>query len=313
MFAVIWLISLPVSVFFDIIDTFKIEAKYGFNKTTAKTFILDFIKETLLMNVVVLMGLLSLFMFLHNAFGNAVFVAFIFVMAAFMLFMVLLSPLLLRVFNKLTLLEDGALKDRATALCEAIGYPAKRIFVMDTSKRTTKANAGFSGFGKKRVMVLSDNLIEKFTEDEVISVIAHEIAHSKKRHIFRQTPLRFLSFALILGIAYFVVNSEAMSQAFGFDEINAAFGLFITMAIASPVFILLSVPMQSLSRKHEYEADVFSVRYAGKEAAVSAMKKIGRVNYANLTPHPFVVKLTYSHPTLSQRIGAMEVAEGEAL
>lgn len=306
MFASAWLIALPVSLVFEAIGTFKIEAKYGFNKTSAKTFIADIVKSALLNGVLINLGLLSLFMMLHGILGNMVFIAFFFVLAGFIMIYIFFSSLFIRIFNKLTPMEEGSLKDKVVALCKEIGYPVKRIFVIDGSRRSTKANAFATGFGKGRTIALYDTLIEKFTEDEVLCVTAHELGHAKKRHILKMMPFFLIGFVMLLALAYFVVNSEAVALAFGFTEINPAFGMFIMMVIFSPIMLLFMIPLTAFMRRNEFEADSFEVKYVGKDPAISAMKKIGRVNYANLTPHPLVVKLTYSHPPIDQRIRAME-------
>jgi len=310
MFAVIWLIGLPISTIFDAIGTFKIEAKYGFNKSSVGTFIGDIIKSAIISGVVFGLGLLSLFLFLHGLLGNGVFISFIFVAVVLILAIRLLSPLLIRVFNKLTPLEDGPLKDRITALSEEAKFPIKRVFSVDGSRRTTKANAFFAGMGKSRTIGLYDNLINDFTEDEVIYVLGHEIGHSKLKHMLRRMHLMFAIFVPILALAYFAVNAESVSLAFGFYELNVAFGLYIGMALAMPVIVFLRWPSNAVSRKHEYEADAYGIQFTGAEPGVTAMKKLGKLSYSNLTPHPFVVSMTYSHPPISQRIAAMEGKEG---
>ena len=306
MFAMVWLIELPFSAIFGAIGTFKIEAKYGFNKSSVGTFLGDMVKETILSDIIISLGLLSLFMLLHGILGNGVFIAFILVVAVVMVIIRFLNPLIVRVFYKLTPLEDGSLKDRVMALsCEA-DFPIKRVYMVDGSKRTTKANAFFTGLGKSRIIGLYDNLINEFTEDEVIYVLAHEIGHAKKKHMRRTLPLSLFSFLPMLAMAFFVVNAESVSLAFGFYELNVAFGLFIGMALAMPFFVFLRWPSSALSRRHEYEADAYGVQFTGVEPAVSALKKLGRLAFSNLTPHPFVVSMTYSHPPINQRIETLE-------
>jgi len=305
MFAVVWLIALPIGTIFDAIGTFKIEAKYGFNKSTVGTFFGDMLKSAIVEGVIFNLGLLSLFLLLHGLLGNGVFIAFIFVVAALVVLIMFLNPLLVRIFNKLTPLEDGPLKDRVMALSHEADFPVKRVFSVDGSKRTTKSNAFLTGLGKSRTVGLYDNLINDFSEDEVIYVLGHEIGHAKLKHMLRRLPLICLNFLPVLALAFFVVNSEGISLAFGFSELNVAFGLYIGMILSGPILMLLQWPSNALSRKHEYEADAFGVKFTGSEAGISAMRKIGRLNFANLTPHPFVVKVGYSHPPLCQRIAAM--------
>jgi len=310
MFTIVWLMGQPISIFFDAIDTFKIEAKYGFNKSTVGTFIGDIIKGAVLNGVIFSLGLLSLFLLLYGLMGNGVFIAFVFVMAAVVLLITLIYPYLMRIFNKLTPLEDGPLKERISALSREADFPIKRVYSVDGSRRTTKSNAFFAGMGKSRTIGLYDNLINDFTEDEVIYVLGHEIGHAKKKHMLRRMPLVLAVFLPILALAFFVVNSESVSLAFGFYELNVAFGLYIGMALAMPVVMLLQWPSNALSRKHEYEADAYGVQITGVEPGVSAIKKLGKLSFSNLTPHPFVVSVGYSHPPISQRIAAMEALRG---
>jgi len=311
MFAVIWLVGFPIDTIFAAIAVFKIEAKYGFNKSSVGTFIGDIVKSTLLEEVVFGLGILFLFLFLHNLMGNGVFIAFIFVVAVIVVVMFFLSPWLIRVFNKLTPLEDGPLKERVNALSREADFPIKMIFSVDGSRRTTKANAFLTGLGKSRTVGLYDNLINDFTEDEVIFVLGHEIGHAKLKHILRRMPLIILNFLPVLALAFFVVNAEGISLAFGFYELNVAFGLLIGMVLSGPLLLLLQWPSSYLSRKHEYEADAFGIQFTGNEPGISSMKKLHRLSYENLNPHPFVVSMCYSHPPLSQRIGAMEGQDQE--
>ena len=312
MFAMVSLISLPLGILFGAIKTFKIEAKYGFNKSTVGTFIGDIVKQQLIMGVVVL-GLLSLFMLLHGALDNWVFLIFFFVLVAVMLFIVFFMHFFSKIFNKFTPIEEGSLKEKIDALAIKTNFPVKRVFSMDASRRSTKLNAYFTGFGRNRTIVLYDTLIEKFTEEEVISVLAHEIGHAKKRHTLISMPMSFSVMALLLLAAYFVVNQGAISTAFGFTELNIAFNLFVLMILASPVLTLLQIPRMAVSRAFEYTADAYETRYAGKKTAISALKKLYREDYGNLTPHPFVVLIRHSHPTLTQRIAGIEAVDDNVI
>ncbi|MCL2571480.1 MAG: M48 family metallopeptidase [Defluviitaleaceae bacterium] len=305
MFVMVALISLPLGILFGAIKTFKIEAKYGFNKSTVGTFIADIIKQQVILGIVVL-GLISLFMLLHSAIGNMVFVIFFFVLAAVMLFIAFFMHFFSKLFNKFTPIEEGTLKEKIDALSAKTDFPVKKVFSMNASKRSTKMNAYFAGFGRNRVIVLYDTLIEKMTEDEVISVLAHEIGHAKKRHVLFSMPMSFIQFAILLLAGFFVVNVGDISMAFGFTELNIAFNIFVLMIFASPILTLCQIPFSAVRRKFEYAADAFEVKHAGVDTAVSALKKLYKEDYGNLTPHPFVVLIRHSHPTLTQRISAME-------
>jgi len=288
----------------NIYDTFVIEKQYGFNKTTPKTFILDIIKQLAIL-LTVGGGLLMLFLFLYNQIGNWMFVAFFFILIIFQLFAAFISPLLIRIFYKLTPLENGELKDRVVAMAEETGFRIKGIYSVDASRRSTKLNAFATGFGKSKTIGLFDTLIEKMSTDEIIAVLAHEIGHAKKRHILKRVPFSLLMIGIVLAAAYFIITMPETSQAFGFTDVNLAFGIFIMAILISPLMVLFSIPSNVLSRKHEYEADSFAKEYGGQEATVTALKKLYQENLGNLTPHPFVVMVEYSHPPLSQRIASI--------
>ena len=286
-------------------DTFVTEARYGFNKSTVGTFVADFVKMMLL-QLILMGGLLALFLFLHRQIGDRVFFAFFFVLIAFQLLLAFLSPLILRLTYKFTPLEEGELKTKIEALAQKTGYKLKGIYVVNASKRTTKMNAFATGFGKTKTIGLHDTLVEKLSHDEIVSILAHEIGHAKKHHILKRMPLFIVEVAIIVAVAYFVVVRPEVSMAFGFAGANMAFGIFVLFTMLQPVNIVLSIPERALSRKHEYEADAFEVEHCGAQTAISALKKAYRDGLGDLTPHPLVVKLKHNHPTLSQRITAME-------
>jgi STE24 endopeptidase len=259
-----------------------------------------------LLALVIMAGLFSLFLLLYDTLGDWVFVAFFFVLVAFQLFMVFISPFLIRIMNKLTPLEDGELKEKIEQLAKQTGYKLKGIYMVDASRRSTKLNAFASGFGKTKTIGLYDTLVDKLTTDEIVSILAHEIGHAKKHHILKSTPLAFLLMVICLVAAYFTLTMPEASQAFGFADVNMAFGLFIMLILISPILLVLQIPVNALSRKHEYEADAFEKELSGKDVPISSLKKLYRESYGNLTPHPFVVMMDYSHPTLSQRVAAFE-------
>ena len=288
-----------------IYSVFVIEERFGFNKMTAGTYVMEFIKN-LLIAVVFMGGLLVLFLFLHGLIGNWVFPAFFFVLLAFRLFIMFISPFMIRIFYKLSPLEEGSLKERIQAMAEETGFKLKGIYKVDASKKSTKINAFASGFGKTKTIGLFDTMLEKMSEDEILSILAHEIGHAKERHIVKTTPLSLLTFGIMLAAAYFIVTMPEVSQAFGFADTNIIFGIYIVSIMLSPLMLVLQIPSNAISRKHEYEADTYSKRYLGAEVAVSALKTGSRENLANLTPHPFVVMMEYGHPPLSERIGALE-------
>jgi len=294
-----------INTLMSIYSKFVIEAKYGFNKTTPATFIIDFVKS-ILITTILLAGLLSLFLLLHGVIGNWVFLAFFFIMFALRVFITFLSPYLIRIFEKLTPLEDGELKTKIEKMAAKHKFKLKGIYRVDASKRSTKLNAFAAGFGKTKTIGLFDTLIEKCTDDEILGVLAHEIGHAKLGHTLKSAPLSLLSITVLLIAAFFAVNTPAVSQAFGFADTNIAFALFIMIVLASPIMTILQIPANALSRKFEREADAFEKAEVGKEPAISAMKKIVKENMGNLTPHPFVVMVEHSHPPAHERIEAFE-------
>jgi len=298
------LISGIIGILINIYDVFVIEAKFGFNKTSVKTYIADFIKEILII-FIVFGGLLSLFLLLYSIIGNWVFPAFFFVLGAFTIFVFFISPLLNRLFYKFTPLKDCDLKDKIEKMAVKTGYKLKGIYTVDGSRRSSKLNAFASGFGKTKTIGLFDTLLEKMTDDEIIAVLAHEIGHAKKAHIPKLLFPNFFKFGILLLAAYFIITMPAVSIAFGFTGINLAFGIYILFIMISPVSILLQIPSMALSRKFEYEADAFAKEHSNKEVMISALKKLNRENMGNLTPHPFVVMIEYTHPPLSERIAAL--------
>ena len=305
MFMIVGCIGFFVKAVLDGVKTFRVEAKYGFNKTKPITFVGDLLKEGL-GTAVLTLGLLSAFVTIYGVFGDWVFFMFFAVLVVVVFLIMLLYPLIMRLFYKFTPLEDGPFRDRLENLAKTVGFPIKGIFVLNASKRTTKSNAFFSGFGRTKTIGLYDNLFEQFTEDEILSVVAHEIGHGKERHGLSTGLLFLLNVTIIVATAYFVIQAGTAPGAFGFYGTNVAFSMYVAFMLAMPSFSFMQVPSSMLSRKNEYEADTYSVKYAGKEAAMSAMKKLYVASYGNLTPHPLVVKLTYSHPPLSERLMGME-------
>jgi len=306
----IFIIAVPIFLesiidhFFNIYHTFVLEERFGFNKTTVKTYILDTIKETLIA-IIIGGGLLSLFIFLYSTLGDTVFLIFFFLLIGLSLFIMFIYPLLIRIFYKLTPLEEGELKSRVEELVAKTGYNIKGIYMVDASRRSTKMNAFASGFGKTKTIGLFDTLVEKMTTDEIIAILAHEVGHAKKHHIIKQMPLTLLTVGVMCLAAFFIVTQPAVSQAFGFADTNIVFGVFIMAILISPLLMVLNIPDNVISRKHEYEADAYAKELTGDDSMISALKKLYREDLGNLTPHPFVVKIEYSHPTLSQRVVAL--------
>lgn len=302
------LISLPFSIY----DTFVIEEKYGFNKTTPTTFALDQIKGLLLaaaLGAPLAAGILWIFGHVANAWLWAwgFFVTF-------QLFLTWLAPsLILPLFNKFTPMADGPLRQAIEAMARKCGFPLGEISVMDGSKRSTKANAFFTGFGKMKKIALYDTLVEEQTQDELVAVLAHEIGHFKLKHIVQRLVVSIIQAAVLFYLLGLVISGGTFSRmlfdAFGVPIISAHVGLVLFALLFSPVSRLLGIAANAWSRKHEFEADAFAANATGKpESLVSALKKLSAKNLSNLTPHPFRVFLDHSHPPTLVRIDALRSA-----
>jgi len=307
MFAVVLLSvlsSLPM-IPFSWYNTMVIEEKYGFNKSTAKTFWADQLKE-ILIGVVLMTGIGALLIWVHQALGDWLILAFAILMTLFALIISFLYPVLSKIFNKFTPLEDGELKNKITALLEKNGYRVRAIKVMDASRRTTKSNAYFSGFGKMKTIVLYDTLVETMTPDEICAVFAHEMGHGIHKDTLRNQVFSFVQMALLGVLAWLTLRTSELFASFGFSEVNYGFAMILIMsvefALISPLFGLL---INYFSRKAEYRADAQAVKEGYGQELISALKKLARQNYTDLAPSPFLVKLEYSHPPLSQRITAI--------
>lgn len=286
-------------------DTFVIEEKYGMNKTTIKTFISDQIKEIILGNllsILIMMAILGIFEWL----GNKGIILVIAAGAAFLIIANFLSVFFMRIFNKFTPLEDGELKTSLIGLCEKYGVTVKSVSVMDASRRTTKANAFCTGLGNKKSIALYDNLVEKFTPGQIVAVFAHEFAHAKFKHGSKQMFVNLITVSLYVLIIAGILNCPALFTSFGFEKANYYFAFTLFSNISWPILMLTETLFNFFSRKHEYQADAFAAREGYGDELVSSLKQLTRDNLGNLNPHPVIVAMEYSHPTVSQRITAIE-------
>ncbi len=292
------LINTPFSVY----DTFKIEEKYGFNKTTPKTFVLDKIKGWLISGIIG-GGLLALIIFIYQKTGNLFWVYAWAVVSAFSIFMAMFySNLIVPLFNKQTPLEEGELRTAINDFARKVGFKLDNIFVINGSKRSTKANAYFTGLGSKKRIVLYDTLINDLEINELVAVLAHEIGHNKKKHVIQGLLIGLIQTGIVLFIFSLLINSQNLSQALGVEEPNFHIGLVAFGILYSPVSFVLGIFMNLLSRKNEYQADEFAAINYNPESLSSALKKLSVTNLSNLTPHKTYVFFHYSHPTLLQRL-----------
>jgi STE24 endopeptidase len=296
------LISVPFSAY----HTFVIEEKYGFNKTTVRTFIADIIKNWLLGALVGGVIFTFVIWFFSRAGGIAWLYCWI-VVTLFQAFLIFVAPVvILPLFNKFIPLEEGELKNSIEAYARSENFRMKGLFKMDGSKRSAKTNAFFTGFGRFRRIVLFDTLIARHTVDELVSVLAHEMGHYKKGHIVQGMAVSFLSSGLMFFILSFFINNRGLFDAFGMQEVSVYASLFFFAFLYSPINSVIAVFGNVISRKHEYESDAYAVRTYGKpEAMIEALKKLTVHNLSNLTPHPLKVFLEYSHPPVLERIRAV--------
>lgn len=296
------LINLP----FDLIDTFVIEQKHGFNKTTPKTFVGDQIKG-LVIGAVLGLPLIALLLWVFESYPNAWIYAWLST-TAFILIMSYVGPaIIMPLFNKFTPLEDGELKTEVTAMAERCGFPFKEVSIIDGSKRSTRSNAFFAGFGKNKKIALYDTLVAQQTVPELVAVLAHEIGHFKRKHIIQRLVLSVIQMAVLFFLLGKFLKNPALFEAFGVAETSTYLSFVFFLMLFQPIQFVLGIVMSWWSRKHEYEADAYaSAAVGGPQDLISALRKLARDNLANLTPHPFHVFLHYSHPPLQERLAAMK-------
>lgn len=304
-YVISFIMALPLSYY----RVFKIEESFGFNKMTKKLFVIDKIKSFIL-TVVFGGGIISLLFVIFEAFTNIwifILIAYV-VIFAVMLLLFLFNGVFVRLFNKLTLLEEGSLKEKIDALAVSLGFEVKRIYVMDGSRRSTKLNAFFSGLGKTKEVVLFDTLIEKSTEDQILAVLAHELGHATHKDTLKGLIQQLFVIGLYVLVLGFILTTADLHTAFYLSNVHFGFSIILMSILLSPVNTLLGLYTNYVSRIHEYKADAFAAKHTSKEAMISALKLLVVENFANLTPHPLYVKLYYSHPPISSRIASVEAS-----
>ncbi|MGB0887423.1 MAG: M48 family metallopeptidase [Vicingaceae bacterium] len=307
-FAILMVASDILTIPFQLYSTFVIEEKFGFNRTTAKTYILDKIKGALV-GAIIGGGIMALFIWFYNTTGQYFWLwtweaVAIFMVLATMFYASIIVPL----FNKLTPLADGELKTEITEYCKKVGFNLDNLFVMDGSKRSSKANAFFSGLGSKKRIVLYDTLANEYSKEEITAVLAHEIGHYKKKHTLTAMIVGVLQMGVMLFILSLVINKPEFSMALGVQEKSFHIGLLVFSMMYSPLSMAIGVVMNVISRKNEYEADNYAKTTYKAEPLVSSLKKLSVDSLSNLTPHPYDVFMNYSHPTLLQRIKALNTS-----
>ncbi len=299
-------VSSVLDIPFDYYATFRIEEKYGFNKTTRRVYWLDTVKE-LFLSLVLGGVLLALVVWFYTWAGTYFWLYAWGAVTLFSVFMAMFySQLIVPLFNKQTPLQEGSLRDKIQAFAGKVGFKLDNIYVIDGSKRSTKANAYFTGLGPKKRVVLYDTLIDELTEEEIVAVLAHEVGHYKKRHTLRSMVVSVIQMGVLFWLFSLCVNNVALSEALGGDRAYFQMGLIAFAILYSPVNLILGVGMNVWSRNNEYEADAFAARYYEGDYLVSGLKKISVKSLSNLTPHPLYEYIYYSHPSLLKRIDAVK-------
>ena len=305
-FASIFLINDIILIPFQLYKIFVIEEKFGFNKMNLKTFILDKFKSYIL--VLILGGILiSILLILIMLYPSNFWIYFWIVISLFTVFInMFYTSLIVPLFNKLIPLESGDLRDKINSYAKKVNFPLTNIFVINGSKRSSKANAYFSGLGRAKKIVLFDTLIKNHTDDELVSVLAHEVGHYKKNHVYLNLIISIIISGIMLFIlSKFLFNSQ-VSYALGGSISFRHFEIFVFSIIYTPISTFLGILMNIKSRKNEFEADNYACKTFNKESLITALKKLSKDNLTNLTPHPFYVFINYSHPPLHTRIEAMK-------
>ncbi|MGB7395832.1 MAG: M48 family metallopeptidase [Pricia sp.] len=292
------IVTLPFSYY----STFVIEEKFGFNKTTQATFFMDKLKGWLMMAMIG-GGLLALIIWFFQWSGPNFWIYAWAAVAVFTLFMNLFySKIIVPLFNKLTPLETGSLKTKIQSYAENVGFELHNIFVIDGSKRSTKANAYFSGFGSEKRVTLYDTLIDDLEEEEIVAVLAHEVGHYKRNHIVFNLTASILLTGLTLFLLSLFINNPEVSRAIGVSQPSFHAALIGFGILYSPISEVTGLLMNHLSRKFEYQADDYAKTTYAASPLITSLKKMSKNSLSNLTPHPAYVFAHYSHPPLIARI-----------
>ena len=301
-FGIIMLANDFISTPFSYYQTFVIEEKYGFNKSSKKLFFTDKIKGWLL-TILIGGGILALIAWFYQKTGDQFWIYTWVFIAVFSIFMTLFySSIIVPLFNKQTPLEDGELRSKIEDFAKKVGFKLDNIFVIDGSKRSTKANAYFSGFGPKKRIVLYDTLIDDLETNEIVGVLAHEVGHYKKKHVFVNMLLSILLTGLTLYILSLLIDNSVLSQALSVEKPSFHIGLIAFGVLYSPISEITGIIMNYISRRFEYQADDFAKENYDADSLISSLKKLSKNSLSNLTPHKANVFVHYSHPTLLQRV-----------
>lgn len=301
-FGILMLVSDIISLPFQLYSTFVIEEKYGFNKTTLRTFFADKMKSYFLAAIIGA-PLLALLIFLITSIGPSFWIWFSIISALFIVFMnMFYTSLILPLFNRLTPLPDGELKRAIRDFSQKVNFPLDNIFVIDGSKRSSKANAFFSGIGKKKKIVLYDTLIQKHSTEELVAVLAHEVGHFKKKHVVLALAISIIQIVLMLFVLSLMVYSPNLSAALGAGHLSLHVNLIAFAILFTPISGITGLLMSMYSRRNEFEADAYARETYSGPALARALKSLSVDSLSNLYPHPWYVFFHYSHPPLLKRL-----------
>ncbi|WP_400080364.1 M48 family metallopeptidase [Winogradskyella sp. R77965] len=301
-FGIIMIASDIITIPFAYHKTFVIEEQFGFNKTTKKTFILDKLKG-LVMMVTIGGGIIALIIWFYQKTGNQFWLYAWGIVTVFTVFMnMFYSKLIVPLFNKQTPLEDGELRNKISDYARSVGFSLKKIFIIDGSKRSTKANAYFSGFGSEKRVTLYDTLVNDLDDEEIVAVLAHEVGHYKKKHIIFNLFTSILLTGLTLYILSIFISNPLLSNAIGVETPSFHVGLIAFGLLYSPISELTGLIMNYVSRVFEYQADDYAKNTYKSEPLITSLKKLSKNSLSNLTPHKAYVFMHYSHPTLLERV-----------
>ena len=304
-FLILFILNSIISIPFSYYNTFIIEEKFGFNKTTKSTFLLDILKSSLL-SIFIGGTLLFLALYLYDNLNDGFWLWLWIGLSFLMIFInMFYADLIVPIFNKLKPLDDGELRQKIEKYSKEVGYLLKNIYVIDGSKRSTKANAFFSGLGPRKTIALYDTLIEKHTEDELVAVLAHEVGHFKKKHIFSGLIMSIIQIGVMTFFFELCLKLPEISLALGGSEASFHLGLIGFSIVFSPISMLSGILMNYISRKNEFEADAYAKETFNGEDLSLALKKLSVDSLSNIYPHPLYVFFHYSHPPLIQRLRAL--------
>ena len=304
-FLILFTLNLIISIPFSYYNTFVIEENFGFNKTSKSTFFFDIIKSSMLS---ILIGgfLLFLALYLFDSLNDGFWLYLWIGLSLLMVFInMFYADLIVPIFNKLTPLENGELRKKIENYSKQVGYLLKNIYVIDGSKRSTKANAFFSGLGPRKTIALYDTLIEKHSENELVAVLAHEVGHFKKKHVFSGLLMSVIQIGVMTFFFELCLKLTEISQALGGSDVSFHLGLIGFTIIFSPISMMSGILMNYISRKNEFEADSYAKEtYNGDDLSL-ALKKLSVDSLSNIYPHPLYVFFHYSHPPLIKRLRAL--------